>query len=301
VEHYVTSFEFAGAEGKFGSIVPLPGVPSHIAKAGQWTLQRLELEVQPPQPLLLEAAAAPASTKRAVVLERTKVGALDLTVLKGGGSSVARWAGDNGFSLSPDAPEVLDFYASRSPIFMSVEFDAARAARQGLDVGDGTPVHLTIPTDDPWVPLRILSLGQSPSEVVEADVFLLTDRQPSMLPSPVSGVGARGPQFGLQLRRSEPASGDLLNDLRGDRGMRWLPRSGMWFSFLQLNERAGDLLYDLAIDATGRGAPSPVDAGLDLPLPAGGPDLMPLWITVGLLAGLGLVAVAERRRTARAA
>jgi hypothetical protein len=293
VEHYVTSFEFAKAKGKFGSIVPLPGIPTKIAKAGQWTLQRLQLEVQPPAPLAF-AAAESADAARAVVIKEAQVGALDLTVLKGGGSAVARWAQENGFSLTPDAPEVLDFYASRSPIFMAVRFNATRAARQGLTAGDGTPVHLTIPTDDPWVPLRILALGQEQSRLVEADIFLLTDREPAMLPLPV-GLATAQAQDGLLLRRSEPASKLLLSDLRGDRGMRWLP-SEMWFTYLQLRENAGDLVYDLAIDASGSGRPSAVDAGLELPSPGSAVDLTPVWITAGLLGALAAVALVERRR-----
>src|SRR5919106_2665862 len=51
VEHYVTSFEFSGAGGgKFGSIVPLPGVPTDVGRAGRWTLQRLVQEVSPVVP-----------------------------------------------------------------------------------------------------------------------------------------------------------------------------------------------------------------------------------------------------------
>ena len=40
VEHYVTQFEFAGAKGEFGSIVPLPGVPTRVVRGGEWTLER---------------------------------------------------------------------------------------------------------------------------------------------------------------------------------------------------------------------------------------------------------------------
>ena len=48
MEHYVTSFEFAGAtEGEVGSIVPLPGLPTRVIKGGDWTLQRLVQETQP--------------------------------------------------------------------------------------------------------------------------------------------------------------------------------------------------------------------------------------------------------------
>ena len=46
VEHYLTSFSYAGkVDGSLGSITPLPGVPTKIIKGGDWTLQRLEIEV----------------------------------------------------------------------------------------------------------------------------------------------------------------------------------------------------------------------------------------------------------------
>ena len=47
VEHYVTSFEFAGGGGAFGSLTPLPGVPTSVEKGGDWTLQRLIRETDP--------------------------------------------------------------------------------------------------------------------------------------------------------------------------------------------------------------------------------------------------------------
>ena len=90
---------------------------------------------------------------------RRTVDALDITILRGGGDAVGKWAIDHGFLLTPDAPEVLDFYSERSQIFMAARFDAARAARLGQQSGDGTPIMLTIPIDAPWVPLRILALG----------------------------------------------------------------------------------------------------------------------------------------------
>src|SRR5438309_11979583 len=49
IEHYVTSFTFTGqGGGKFGSLVPLPGVPTKVERGGSWTLQRLLREVAPP-------------------------------------------------------------------------------------------------------------------------------------------------------------------------------------------------------------------------------------------------------------
>ena len=112
------------------------------------------------------------------MLQQTQVDALDITILRGGGDEVGQWAIDHGFLLTPDAPEVLDFYSQRSKIFMAARFDASRAAALGQQSGDGTPIMLTIPTDEPWVPLRILALGLDATQVVDADVFLLTDERP---------------------------------------------------------------------------------------------------------------------------
>jgi len=263
VEHYITSFEFTGGGGgKFGSIVPLPDVPTEVRKSGRWTLQRLVQEVQPALRSSVVALDEAGAKESPQVLLETRVSALDITVLKGGGDEVGNWARDNGFSLPPDAPEVLDFYAERSPIFMAVRFNLKRAQDKELGVGDGIPVQITIPTDRPWVPLRILGLGRDANEVIEADVFLLNERKPALLP----GADSFWRNQGLILERSERASEALLADLRSDRGMEWLPASGMWLDYIRIETPAGDLDHDLAINVTG-GLPSPVDAGFGLPSP----------------------------------
>lgn len=286
VEHYVTQFEFAGAKGEFGSIVPLPGVPTKVRKGGDWTLDRLAIEVQPPVALAADSGAvAETAARSAEVLIEKQIGALDVTILRGGGFAVGEWAEDNGFDLPPDSPGVLDFYANRSPIFMAAKFDATEAARRGLQVGEGTSIHLSIPTDDPWVPLRILSLGQSGQAIVEADVFLLTPTRPELLPGP-SGSNTGVVTDGMQLLRDEEASPSLLADLRGDRGMRWLPASDVWFSYLTLREEAQDLTYDLAMNVSG-GSPSPIDAGLgSVLIPEPGASA---WPAMAILGGIGLI------------
>ena len=256
VEHYLTSFSYAGGGARFGTIVPLPGIPTDVGKGGEWTLQRLVRETQP-QPQFLRAAAATVAADKAEELLTTRVDALDITVLRGGGRAVGDWAREHGFGLPVDAPEVLDFYAARSPIFMAASFDARRASARGQRLGDGTPIHLTIPTGNPWVPLRILGLGHQPADPIQADLYLLTDRRPALLPGPAA-AGARG----VALERSNPASAELLADLRADKGMGWLPASGMWLSHLRIDSTAGELTHDLAVDASGRHRPSPVAAGL---------------------------------------
>src|SRR6266581_4575751 len=104
VEHYVTAFQFAGGGGAFGSITPLPGVPSSVVRGGDWTLQRLIRETNPPTPGLFEAAGA--ARDSAQVLLQVRIDALDITILRGGGAQVGTWARQHGFRLPPDAPEV---------------------------------------------------------------------------------------------------------------------------------------------------------------------------------------------------
>src|SRR5438876_12379287 len=77
VEHYVTAFQFQGGGGAFGSITPLPGVPSKVEKGGDWTLQRLIRETNPPVPQALDAARFGAAG--AQVLMTVRIDALDLT------------------------------------------------------------------------------------------------------------------------------------------------------------------------------------------------------------------------------
>jgi hypothetical protein len=288
VERYVTSFEFTGQGEEVGSIVPLPAVPTKVQRGGDWTLQRLEREVAPPVPETLAAASTTAAFDKAEVILQTKIDALDITILRGGGDAVGTWALDHGFLLTPDAPEVLDFYSQRSKIFMAARFDATRAKALGQNAGDGTPIMLTIPTENPWVPLRILGLGLDQTQIVDADVFLLTPQRPELYTG--------GP--GVTVERSSAASSDLLTDLRSDKGMRWVP-DDMWLSFLRVNAQAGDLDYDLAVSTQPGELPSARMAGFGIP---GGPSTDDggsaawdvLGIAGGLLVVLTIVVVARR-------
>ena len=291
VEHYVTSFQFAGGSGQFGSLIPLPGVPSAVERGGDWTLQRLIRETNPPKAVFFRSALA---ASPAQVLLQVRIDALDITVLKGGGAEVGRWATEHGFRLPPDAPEALDFYAARSPIFLAAVFDADAAKARGQRIGDGTPVHVSIPTANPWVPLRILALGKNADDRVDADVYLMTDARPALLPYPFAN--------GMRLDHSAPATASLLTDLRSDKGMGWIPQSA-WLTKIAIDAAASQLTYDLAVDAKGA-SPSRVAAGLEAPANAA-PPAKPVSDTVALLgialAALGAILLLRKTRPAEAA
>jgi hypothetical protein len=289
VEHYVTNFQFVSPKTSFGSIIPLPAAPTGVRRGGDWTLQRLEREVSPPQVerrlgVLAEAAGVQ-------VLQQVQIDALDVTVLRGGGKAVAAWTAQQGFALTPDTPSVLDFYSRRSPYFLAAKYDASAAVARGLRTGDGIPVQVTIPVPAPWVPLRILATGKPADEVVNADVFLLTDTKPDLI------TGA-----GLHTERSEPASAPLLHDLRSDRAMGWVPDKA-WLTFLRLSQPAGRLGYDLAVGVghSARLADTGIAASTASTLwPHDGDVGWPVGLALGGLVTLtAAAALGARRRPAR--
>src|SRR5213080_2352163 len=79
VEHYVTAFKFLGGGGQFGTLIPLPAVPSKVERGGAWTLQRLVRETQPRREVIALAASTTSPAAAEVVLQ-VRVDALDLTV-----------------------------------------------------------------------------------------------------------------------------------------------------------------------------------------------------------------------------
>ena len=305
IERYITNFEFQSDQESFGSIIPLPAEPTHVGKAGGWTLQRLDQEVNPPDEALLEADGSDvaASAGRLEIILETQVDSLDVTVVKGGGAAVAAWADEQGFDLGAgtddDVIGLLDYYGDRSPYFLAARFDADRAAADDFTSGDGIPLLIEVPVERPWVPIHILGFDLPDDAPVDADVFLLTPDPPRLLHG-----------HGLAVNRSEEATPSLLSDLRSDENMEWVPDDG-WFTHLELDADASDLTYDLSIGADGVD-PSPFEAGLtrlDLQpedLEAFGLELAsddaPWWAVsgvaalVGALAALGAAWYIPRRR-----
>jgi len=176
---------------------------------------------------------------------------------------------------------------------MAAKFDASAAVAQGLQGGDGIPIVLTIPTSRPWVPLHILATGKPGTEIVEADVFLLTDRKPSLLHG-----------RGVTVARSEAAPQPLLDDLRSDKNSGWVPQRA-WFTYARVETPASRLNYDLAIDARGQ-APRLADTGVSAAAlslggaHADGAGSWTAWLVVGLAAvaiGAGITALTGTRRS----
>src|SRR5258708_30099019 len=112
VEQYMTSFTYQGDFSDVGWIVPLPTLPDKIQEGGAWTLQRLNRETHPivADGFGLDNARAPQAASAAIVVQPTRVEALDIKVLKGSGPQVLNWCHPNNFFVNPHTPTHLRPY-----------------------------------------------------------------------------------------------------------------------------------------------------------------------------------------------
>jgi hypothetical protein len=252
VEHYLTSFSYHGEASSFGWIVPLPAVPEKVEEGGGWTLQRLFRETHPqPEILDLRFALANKAAGPAEILQQVQVKALDITVLRGSGQAVLDWAKDNGFAIDAETRAHVIHYGQGSPVFMAAKYNAERAQRQRLLVGDGAPVLITLKVAHPWVPLEILAAGQQ----VQADLYLISD-QPVNTSEwralvGASGVGTqvRGAE-GLTLQFQEKMTDSLYHDLSTDKNMGWVRRD-TWLTYLSLDAPDKKVTYDMSVTPMG--------------------------------------------------
>ncbi|HEV2580320.1 MAG TPA: DUF2330 domain-containing protein [Ktedonobacteraceae bacterium] len=252
IEHYLTTFTYAGSSTDLGWIVPLPAVPLQIQDGGAWTLQRLEIASHPVTLAFGAAQTDSAAAPSATVLQRVKIEALNITVIRGSGPEIINWATGNNFFLNDDTRNHLLTYAKGSPIFMAVKFDTSAAKARGQLQGDGTPILITMKIPHIWVPLEVLALD---GQQVQADLFLLTD-------NPVytsdfsafagqSSVGSTiGNAQGFTMPFQEQIDASLYHDLSTDRNMGWVwPNS--WLTYLTLNAPSEAVTYDMGVASSG--------------------------------------------------
>jgi hypothetical protein len=250
IEHYLTSFSYQGAEKNLGWIVPLPAVPERIVAGGAWSLQRLSIESHPqPFNLFVHTNAASSSAQ---VLQKVRIEALNVTVIKGSGEEIVNWASQNGFFLNDDTRAHLLAYAKGSPIFMAAKYDTQFATQRHQLQGDGVPLLITMKTRHPWVPLEVLALD---GQQVQADLYFLTD-----LPLNISDLNAKIGQSavgsdipgaaGFKVAFQEQMPAQLYQDLSSDHNMGWV-RPDSWFTYLSLDAPSEQVRYDLGVSEAG--------------------------------------------------
>ena len=184
IEHYVTSFEFAG-EGRRGRLDhPAPGRPHERDQGRRLDAPAPRQETQPPACSARGRRRVPAEDRANGDPRDQKIDALDITVLEGRRRRrSATGRASTASSSRPTRPRCST--STPSGARSSWPPGSTRSApRSGASTtGDGTPIHVVIPTPNPWVPLRILALGRQAADAsIEADVYLLTDRRPETLP-----------------------------------------------------------------------------------------------------------------------
>jgi Uncharacterized protein conserved in bacteria (DUF2330) len=316
IEHYLTTFQYQGNVSRLGWIVPLPAVPLKIEDGGAWSLQRLGLESHPQPKVFFGGVDTAASAPSATVLQRVKIEALNITVIRGSGPEILNWANSNGFILNSDISNHLLVYAKGSPIFMAAQFDTSAAKKRGEQSGDGTPILITMKTEHIWVPLEVLALD---GNQVGADIYLLTDKP--VFTSDVgaimgqSSVGSNVPgATGFTLAFQEQMNDTLYHDLSTDRNMGWVWRDS-YMTYLALDAPSNAVSYDMGVSSTGviklahfGTAPVAVVDGLvasNLPqwmplLPLGTPAfLLDVFIGLSIIGGIVLIARGKRRGRAR--
>jgi hypothetical protein len=253
IERYMTSFTYQGDVSNLGWVVPLPAVPEKIEEGGGWTLQRLVRETHPqPRSAFTALQAAGAAADKAVVLQQTRVRALDITVLRGSGQAVLDWAQENGFAVDADTRLHILGYAKGSPIFMAAKYDTSEAKKRRQIQGDGAPVLITMKTAHPWVPFEILALDR---QQVQADLYLLTDKPVNINEfNAVMGISAVGKEVpdapGFSVAFQEPMNDALYRDLSTDLNMGWVRRDS-WLTYMTLDARYNRVTYDMGVSPMG--------------------------------------------------
>ena len=298
VEHYVTAFEFAGGGGAFGSIVPLPGVPTDVERGGDWTLQRLIRETDP------GARGRVRRARRRGAAEERRGAARDQDRRArhhrpAGRRRRGRPVGhDHGFRLPPDAPEVLDFYAKRSPIFMAAALRRRRGrrARPGRRRRHaGPPDH---PDRQPVGPAAHPRPRQDAAETGPGRRLPADRRAAGAAARPTGDLGTPG----LSLDHSDAGQRRACSPTCG-RTRAWSgSRQTAWLTKIGIDAAAGAAALRPGHRRVRPGrAVAAVDAGFDAVRPDAGPaesaivDLL-LGLALGLLAG-----VAARSASWRAA
>ena len=257
IEHYVTAFAFAGGGGAFGSITPLPGIPTDVEKGGDWTLQRLIRETDPP-------AAAAAVRGRPARRGQWRGGAHGGHHRRAGHHRAQGWRRrGRRVGRGPRLPAAARRPRGARLLRPAEPHLPGRQLRRRRRAGARTGHRRRHPRPHhhphrrtrgcrcascPW--------ASRPTSAWTPTCTCSPTARPTLLPAATGD--------GLVLDHTAPASASLLDDLRSDRGMEWIPESA-WLMKVRVDSRAADLRYDLAVDATGRGLASRVAAGLDMP------------------------------------
>jgi len=155
---------------------------------------------------------------------------------------VATGPAEHGFLLPPDSPRCSLLRPRAAPSSWPPLQRRGRCGSSHCHRRRHAPSNLTIPTPNPWLPLRILGLGQAPDAVDPSRLFLLTERA-TLRSSPLATTPVRARPVGERVGIADsPTCG-------ADKGMGGMPAVDV-AQPLQDRSPARELKYDLAVDAS---------------------------------------------------
>ena len=186
VEHYVTAFEFQGGGGEFGTLIPLPGVPTNVERGGAWTLQRLRARdaAAGRAGFAGDSALAPAARRRrgaAAGAHRRarhhRAQGRRRRTSRRGRRSTASASRRTRRRCSTSTRSAARSSSRRSSTATPPQRAASRSAT-------ARPSTSRSRRRTRGCRCASSALGKQPDDRVDADVFLLTDEQPALLPAP---------------------------------------------------------------------------------------------------------------------
>lgn len=317
-EHFIRRLEFNTGDSRpsenssIGFLVPTPGVPQLAEVSGQaftrvqnWMrpreIHRTEnryhfsvLQSRPNQDGFVGAAAPNSSApgEGVQVLAQQQVGAMQATVLKGGAGEVVRWLKRNGYPTRPSFVRWLQPYARKGWVITAFKFARPKSQQRAWDVRT-TTVRLSFAIDQPFYPYREPRHEKNePQPVRQLALYVFEAGR-------IEGQAGRNawkvaPEWS-QAVSGQADLGDLMSDLKLERGVLGSPKSPLWMTAFvdsQATRLDADLQFRLA------GSQAPVE-----PPPTVNTSVRDVYVPLDLAAlallGLGSVAWARRRGKAQ--
>ena len=218
VEHYVTAFEFAGGRRTVRLAHPAARACRRASSGRRLDAPAAGPRDQPPVPEAVFARGGRSAASGA----RGPPGDADRRARHHGPQGRRRRRSARGPRSTASACRPMrprSSTSTRSAARSSWPRASRRRRRRAgpAAVGDGTPVHITIPTDQAVGPAAHPRPRQDRRRAVDADVFLLTDAR--------AAASCRRRRPGLTLAHSGRRATACSTDLRSDKGMDWVPVS----------------------------------------------------------------------------
>ena len=171
LETLVIQPEFSGTATEFGMVLPLPGRPEiNEAPDDLFTFLATYTGRHASGAVLGLATESVTQSglpeQSVVVVERKDVGDFETTLLVASDAQdLADWLNDRGFQFAETDVENFDYYVQKGGYYfaaMKVNMDEAEVGENGEIDGRLRPIEFVFPSEQPMLPLRIMSGEMDP-------------------------------------------------------------------------------------------------------------------------------------------